>query len=101
MGVNCCSSKTSKSKSFIRTKQSATELRLQYNIDQRKFLGRGQFGKVFVAKNIKDPSIKVAIKVINKKGMRTDELEDLVQEVKMLSQIDHPHIVNYYESYDD
>ena len=74
---------------------------MQYDIDHRKFLGRGAFGKVFLATNIKDPSQKVAIKVINKKGMTSTELDDLVQEVKMLSQIDHPHIVNYYESYDD
>ena len=51
---------------------------MQYDIDHRKFLGRGAFGKVFLATNIKDPSQKVAIKVINKKGMTSSELDDLV-----------------------
>ena len=33
--------------------------------------------------------------------MTSSELDEIIEEVKMLSQIDHPHIVNYYESYDD
>jgi serine/threonine protein kinase len=40
-------------------------LRKQYEID-KNVLGAGSFGKVFLGTNLKDRSMKVAIKVINK-----------------------------------
>lgn len=33
--------------------------------------------------------------------MTPDGLEDLKNEVAMISEVDHPHIVKYYETYDD
>ena len=45
--------------------------------------------------------MKVAIKVINKSGMQKSEIEDLQNEVAMMLTVDHPHIVKYYETYDD
>ena len=33
--------------------------------------------------------------------MHQEELNDIKQEVMMLQNLDHPHIVKYYESYDD
>jgi calcium-dependent protein kinase len=33
--------------------------------------------------------------------MSLDGLEDLKNEVAMISEVDHPHIVKYYETYDD
>ena len=73
---------------------------MQYEIN-KKCLGKGQFGKVFQAHNKMDSSMKVAIKVIDKEGMTEDGMNDLKNEVAMLIEIDHPHIVKYYETYDD
>jgi len=44
-------------------------------------LGSGSFGKVFKAEHLKDRSMKVAIKVINKKGMSDEDIEMLKNEV--------------------
>ena len=41
------------------------ELKKCYKINT-KFIGSGAFGKVFIATNKADPTVQVAIKVINK-----------------------------------
>ena len=51
-----CFDKSDNPNKFVNTRQNADDLKKQYNIDKNKFLGRGQFGKVFLATNIKDPS---------------------------------------------
>jgi calcium-dependent protein kinase len=43
----------------------------------------------------------VAIKTIDKTGLSKDELDDIMNEVTILNQLDHPNIVKYYETYDD
>jgi len=43
----------------------------------------------------------VAIKTIEKTGLSKDELDDILNEVSMLIQLDHPNIVKYYETYED
>ena len=63
--------------------------------------GSGTFGKIFFATNKDDPSIRVAIKVIDKKKLDEVELEILNNEVRMMQNIDHPNIVKYHETYDD
>ena len=70
-----------------------------YDIDRQ--LGAGSFGKVFLAKNKADKSIGVAIKVIRKEKMTPDDLMSLKREVKIMQTVDHPNIVNYYETYDE
>ena len=72
-----------------------------YDINLTKVLGSGSFGKVFMANNKKDPSIKIAIKVINKKGLSDEDLTNLMNEVQLMQTVDHPNIVKYYETYDD
>ena len=66
-----------------------------------KTIGSGTYGKIFFATNKDDPSIKVAIKVIDKKKLDDQELEILNNEVKMMQSIDQPNIVKYYETYND
>ena len=66
-----------------------------------KVLGSGSYGKVFLAKNKKDPDFKCAIKVIKKTHMSEDDLLGLKREVSIMQQVDHPNIVKYYETYDD
>lgn len=50
--------------------------------------------------NLKDPSLKVAIKVIDKMIMK-DNMDQLMGEVASLNVVDHPNIVNHIEDYVD
>lgn len=43
----------------------------------------------------------MAIKLIKKNKLDEDAIEMIKQEVQILSSIDHPNIVKYYETYDD
>jgi len=63
-------------------------------------LGTGAFGKVFLTFNKHNADHEVAIKVMNKKKLK-DHLEAIQEEVAILCKLDHPHIVKYYETYND
>ena len=47
-----------------------------------------------------DKSALVAIKVIDKYKLQ-DDIDQLMNEINILNKIDHPNIVNYFETYDD
>ena len=64
-------------------------------------IGKGAYGKVFSAQSKVDPDVYVAIKVLNKKKMKQRELKVIGQEVQILSTLDHPNIVKYFEAYED
>ena len=55
-------------------------LRATYDID-KKVLGSGSFGKVFLANDKKNPDFKVAVKVIDKRKLDEDEIINLRNEV--------------------
>lgn len=63
-------------------------------------LGSGSFGKVFLAEASNDPSFKVAIKAIPKKKLGNN-LKSIKAEIQILSTLDHPNIVKYYETYEN
>ena len=76
-------------------------LKSNYKISpQSKILGAGSFGKVFLSESVLDPNFKVAVKVVNKHKLR-DALDQIKEEISILSKLDHPNIVKYYETYDD
>lgn len=87
-------------KTFVKSNQGVKRLKQVYDIEM-KVLGAGAFGKIFFATNKDDSSIRVAIKVIDKKKLDEVELEILNNEVRMMQSIDHPNIVKYHETYDD
>lgn len=64
-------------------------------------LGTGSYGKVFLAENKTMPDHKVAIKIISKEKLTQAQIQDIRSEVAILSSLDHPHIVKYYETYED
>jgi calcium/calmodulin-dependent protein kinase I len=69
-----------------------------YKLD--KILGEGSFA--VVRKGIKkSDNDEVAIKIIDKTAMESDDQIALQNEVEILSQIDHPNIVKLQEIYDE
>jgi len=82
-------------------KQGAKELKLNYHIDNStQILGSGAFGKVFLTHNKFNTDHMVAIKVMNKAKLK-DHLDAIQEEVNILTKLDHPNIVKYYETYID
>jgi serine/threonine protein kinase len=76
-------------------------LKQNYIIDNTtKVLGTGSFGKVFKTVNKIDPTVEVAIKVMDKTKL-AENIDSLMEEVKILNTLDHPNIVKYFETYDD
>jgi calcium-dependent protein kinase len=68
-----------------------------------KLIGVGAFGKVYRTKNRIDPSMEVAIKVLDKIKLQKKykALDVIMAEIKILNTLDHPNIVKYFETYDD
>lgn len=81
--------------------QGVHELKMNYCIDEKtQLLGTGSFGRVFKSYNLNDPSIEVAIKVIEKTKF-AESIESIIEEIQVLRILDHPNIVNHMETYDD
>jgi len=65
-------------------------------------LGGGHFGTVRMAyKRSEQPRKFYAIKSIAKKHLTKEDLENLSKEVDIISQLDHPNIIKFLESYQD
>jgi len=67
---------------------------------QRKQLGCGSFGQVFLATNKLD-NCDYAVKktIFAAKGYDTKEVEMVIKEVKCLAKLDHENVVRYYTSW--
>ena len=87
-------------KNYGQINQSVRKLKLNYRFSEEDgILGTGAFGTVYLAQNLHDPSLKVAIKVLNKQKCR--RMESVSREIAVLNTLDHPNIVKYYECFDD
>jgi calcium-dependent protein kinase len=68
----------------------------------KEILSSGQFGTVRIATKRKDDIKKFyAIKSISKKNLTDQDLIKLMKEVEILSCLDHPNIIKFYETYQD
>jgi serine/threonine protein kinase len=65
-----------------------------------KKLGIGRFSTVYKAINIKDESMKVAIKEMKISEMTKQEFEDFRYELNVISQLSHPSVMNMLSVYD-
>ena len=63
-------------------------------------MGSGAFGKVFKTFNKHNKNHHVAIKVLNKAKLQ-NHLTAIQEEIEILTKLDHPNIVRYYETYID
>lgn len=92
-------SNTTTNKKVISKLSKNSDFRNKY--EWVSLLGNGAFGKVrlFRDKNCKE--LKYAIKTIKKEDMPKELYCFIVDEVKILSEMDHPNIVKYYEAYED
>ena len=64
-------------------------------------LGNGAFGKVRLYRNKNDKSLLYAIKTLKKKNIPYYEFKLIKTEVDILSELDHPNIVNYFGTFED
>ena len=64
-------------------------------------LGNGGFGKVRLFRDKKFPDMKYAIKTIKKDFFNRHGIVSMIREVEILRKLDHPNIVNYFETYED
>ena len=86
--------------STVKVKAGVHQLKQQYDID-RHVLGKGAFGKVYKGTDRSNPEFEIAIKVLNKDKMTPKDLATVMDEVDLLKKVDHPNIVEYFETYDD
>lgn len=74
---------------------SAESLLRNYKLG--KTLGHGSFGKVKIAEHLQTGH-KVAIKILNRRRMRSPDMEEKVRrEIKICRLFVHPHVIRLYE----
>ena len=69
----------------------------------KDFVGKGNFGSVRTAFRRNECSMRklFAVKSISKKKLQKKDLEDLIREVDIISSLDHPCIIKFYETFHD
>lgn len=77
---------------------STTDIRTVYAFE--RLIGGGHFGSVRIAHRITDPQVKYAVKSILKENIKKD-VKLLEEELAILTQVDHPNIIKFHETYID
>jgi len=79
-------------------KQAKGRLRDNYKIG--KMLGQGGFGEVRLCRHITTKEER-AVKYLNKEKLTKEDKALIMNEVHVLSTMDHPNIVRLFEFYDE
>lgn len=88
--------------SKLKTKIQCSNIDIKTIYTFHEILGGGQFGTVRVGhKKVGSGYKKFAIKTITKKKMSAKDLQNLMNEVQILSTLDHPNIIKLEEAYQD
>eukprot|EP00930_Biecheleria_cincta_P071509 TRINITY_DN59001_c0_g1_i1.p1 TRINITY_DN59001_c0_g1~~TRINITY_DN59001_c0_g1_i1.p1 ORF type:complete len:683 (+),score=140.64 TRINITY_DN59001_c0_g1_i1:148-2196(+) len=69
-----------------------------WNYDDLKVIGRGQYGKAHLVRSGVDSLLYIA-KTIDLQCLSTKERETALQEVALLRRLDHPNIVSYKDNF--
>ena len=87
----------------IQMKASSLQKDIRKEYKFLKQLGGGHFGTVRKAhrRNETEPYQYFAIKSISIKNLTQKDYNDLVKEVDIISGLDHPNIIKFYETYHD
>ena len=66
-----------------------------------KILGYGTFGLVRMAEDKTNPFMKYAIKTVQKEKLTGRAICQLKREIEALMSVDHPNIIQLYETFED
>jgi calcium-dependent protein kinase len=72
---------------------------LAYNFEEH--LGTGYYGTVKIGTPTSDTKKRYAIKSINKSKLNQEQVNQLSREIEILTTVDHPNIIKYYETFND
>ena len=75
------------------------QVRFQDHYELGKLIGKGGFGSVFECKHLATGQIR-ACKIVPKKASKKDN-KAVLQEFKLLTELDHPNILKVYEMFED
>lgn len=67
---------------------------------EERILGKGSYGKVYKAKRINDGQ-SYAVKVINLHQLNHREIEDSVNEIRLMASFTSPYIITFYQAFCD
>ena len=87
----------------IKTEAGSLQIDIRKIYKFKDVLGGGHFGTVRIGfrRNEPAPHRLYAIKSICKKHLSPKDLEELTKEVDIISSLDHPNIIKFYETYHD
>ena len=71
-----------------------------YDVKYTNEVGHGASGKVYFA-NRKNDALPTAVKVISRFSLNHENLRAILNEIKTLKALDHPHIVKLYDMFED
>jgi NIMA (never in mitosis gene a)-related kinase len=67
---------------------------------EEKVLGKGTYGQVYKARRLTD-GVSYAVKVVNLSTLNHREIEDSVNEIRLMASFTSPFIIRFYESFCD
>merc|ERR1712196_1577 len=67
------------------------------DFEKIKLIGRGAYGEVFKVRR-KEDDLMYVIKRISLGELDEKEQMDAIKEVRLMADIEHPHVVKYYDS---
>ena len=65
---------------------------------EEHILGKGSYGTVYKAKRIADDT-SYAVKIVNTAGMKQRELEDAINEIRLMASFKSPFIISFCEAF--
>ncbi|KAJ2772601.1 hypothetical protein IWQ56_001306 [Coemansia nantahalensis] len=79
------------------SRRQPADLAARYTLLQ--IIGEGQYGKVYKAIH-RCSGVMVAMKIVSKLGWKRVEIETCREEMRLLQQLDHPHVIQLIEYFE-